>query len=234
MQSALEQAWGERQEQMESWYADLITAPERASRVLANDYEPFPSSLFSWPGPILDIGGGAGLVRQYLPAGTTYISLDPSVEWLRPEWTSLRKQFPCLADPFPFVRGVGESLPFGSDRFKTCLSLWSLNHARRPEQVFQEVDRVLQTGGTWFVVLEDMVPRVRDIPNRLRFALSGSYWTKAFLKSVYTVLRTGAWPLQEDHIRIRESDLHDWSSGRFDVRQRRWFGNYLAYEFRKP
>ena len=63
------------------------------------------------------------------------------------------------------------------------------------------------------MVLEDMMPRIRDIPNRLSFALTGRYWTTALLKSIHRLVTTGAWPLQEDHIRIRETDLLDWSRG---------------------
>ena len=39
-----------------------------------------------------------------------------------------------------------------------------------------------------------------------------------------------AWPLQDDHIRIRERDIRQWSARDFDVVRREWIGNYLTYE----
>jgi hypothetical protein len=39
-----------------------------------------------------------------------------------------------------------------------------------------------------------------------------------------------AWTLQEDHIRIRERDVRQWSARDFDVVRREWIGDYLTYE----
>ena len=113
--------WSERQREMETWYWDLLNSPWAADS-LAQDYAPYASRLANLSGMILDIGGGVGLVRDYLGAETTYINLEPSRSWLRAEWCGLADRFPGLrANPFP-VRGVGEYLPFASSQFDAVLA----------------------------------------------------------------------------------------------------------------
>jgi hypothetical protein len=43
----------------------------------------------------------------------------------------------------------------------------------------------------------------------------------------------GAWPLQDDHIRIRERELERWSTGRFRRVRREWLGGFLCCEVEK-
>jgi hypothetical protein len=37
------------------------------------------------------------------------------------------------------------------------------------------------------------------------------------------------WPVQEDHLRIREEDLMSWFEGRFRMQVRSWDSGYLGY-----
>lgn len=226
----LTERWRERQTEMEGWYKSLIAAPEHASRCFTSDYELFPSGIFEGSGDVLDLGCGNGVLRNYLPPGTRYVGLDPSVTWLDSHWESLSGRFPCLAKLFPFVRGVGEHLPFVPGVFDRVFAFWSLNHARRPERVIHEVWRVLRPGGRLFLVLEDMQPRWRDVPDRVRFALSNTYWTKVMTRNLLHLLVAGTWPLQGDHIRISDRDISGWSRGAFRIEDRAWCGNYLTYE----
>jgi SAM-dependent methyltransferase len=230
----VDEAWKERLKQMDAWYDDLVSHPESAKRLLDNDFSLFPKEIFSGPGPVLDVGGGSGHTRNFLYPGTRYICLDPDLNWIRPEWTSIADQGKEAQGSWSFVKGVGEHLPFPSGTFQRVYSFWSLNHSIRPELVVQEAARVLKPGGEFFLVLEDMHPRFSDIPGRLRFALSDRYWTKRYLECLLHLLKTGEWPLQNDHIRINESDLAQWSEGHFAISTRHWYGDYLTFRMTKP
>lgn len=230
---ATDDLWQTRLDEMDGWYNDLIAQPAEAFRLIRKDYELFPASVFACSGPVLDIGGGTGVTQHFLPEAAVYVCLDPDLSWIRPDWTAFHANFREEVRPRLFVHGVGEYLPFRDASFERAFAFWSLNHSREPGQVLKEACRVLQPGGLFFVVLEDTVPRLRDMAGRLRFALSGRYWAVALARSLRTVLTTGAWPLQKDHIRVREADLKRWIERRFTVRRRRWYGNYLTFELIK-
>lgn len=229
-----ESDWEKRQEEMEAWYRDLSADAAWAASCFANDYGPYAPLLAAVSGWILDLGGGNGVVRHYLPDGVRYVSLDPSLDWLDTEWAALADDFPCLNRPPPFVRGVGEHVPFPAQTFDAVLAFWSLNHVSQPDQVFQEVHRVLKPGGQFLAVLEDMEPGWLDL-------LSPSFRTQS-TRRIATVaseklrcmLPNQQWPVQDDHLRLRESDLQRWSTGRFEIVRRDWIGQYLTYAFRKP
>jgi len=225
--------WIERQREMETWYKDLIASPNRACDCFLHDYSPIASVLATLSGVVLDVGGGIGLVRHYLPRGTEYIIIDPSLQWLRTEWSSLTAHFPCLKLLPNFVRGVGEYLPFPPRAFDTVLACWSLNHTRNPGQVFREVWRVLRSSGRFLIILEDMVPDENagdHAFNSCDITLEEQHLADAQTVSLFN--ETAAC-LQSDHIRILESDVMSWISGRFRVKQRSWIGQYLTFELTK-
>lgn len=226
-----ESDWEERQEKMEKWYNDLDT--DEAVHCFTIDYKPYAPLLATLSGRILDLGGGNGVVRHYLPDEAQYVSLDPSLDWLQAEWSSLADAFPCLETPPDFVRGVGEHLPFQVQAFDAVLAFWSLNHVSQPEAVFHEVHRVLKPGGKFLVILEDMEPGWLDLL-RKPFRRRGKRHVAAVAgKKLRCMLPTQQWPVQEDHIRLRESELRKWSRGRFEIAQRAWIGRYLSFTFRK-
>jgi SAM-dependent methyltransferase len=218
---------------MEAWYEDLSADSTAAYWCFTNDYGPFADLLATFCGTVLDLGGGNGVTRHYLRPDVRYVVVDPSFDWLGPGWAPMAESFPCLATPPPFVRGIGEQLPFRAGAFDAVLAFWSLNHVSDPERVFEEVRRVLRDGGRFLAVLEDMEPRWRDLlrpPFREHHARGVA---AAFAVKLEAWLPGGAWPLQDDHLLIRERDLAAWSAARFEVVQRAWVGRYLTYEFRR-
>jgi SAM-dependent methyltransferase len=225
--------WSNRLQEMERWYEDLMSSPAQTINCFSQDYQPFSAILASFRGHVLDLGGGTGIVRHYLPPSTEYLVADPSLTWRRSRWSSLAEQFPCLATQPNFIRAVGEYLPFPDGSFDAALSFWSLNHVDQPERVLQEVGRVLKPEGRFLIVLEDMPPVWYDWPRHILISLADRYSAKRLISDLWTRFRTGRWPLQTDHIRIQEADLRLWSHPHFTVHRRSWIHRYLAYDLRK-
>jgi SAM-dependent methyltransferase len=225
--------WDARQQEMEEWYRELITHKQWAVECFSHDYGPFSSLLARLTGTILDLGGGNGIVRHYLPQSTRYIAIDPSVTWLGNEWGAIAETFPCLRARPCFIRGVGEYLPFPAESFDAVLAFWSLNHASYPADIFAETYRVLMPAGRFIVSLEDMPPRWVDVLS-LTFLAGGSSWvTRMMKRKVLRGLRGKPWPVHSDHLRIHESEIQQWIAGRFAITKRAWVKTYLTFEFRK-
>jgi len=225
--------WGPRQQGMEEWYRDLLTHQQWAVDCFSHDYHPYSSLLATLTGAVLDIGGGNGIVRHYLPESTRYIVIEPSLTWLGKEWETMAGTFPCVKARPWFVRGVGEYLPFPANCFDAVLAFWSLNHACCPAMVFQEAYRVLAPAGRFIVSLEDMPPRWADVI-RPTFLTGGfSRVAKIIKTKVLSSLKGQEWPTQADHIRIKEAEIQQWITDRFAMTKRAWVKTYLTFEFRK-
>jgi ubiquinone/menaquinone biosynthesis C-methylase UbiE len=225
---------------MEAWYRDLIATPHEAGLLLAKEYGPYAATLRELRGNLLDIGGGAGFVRDYLASNTYYIVIDPSAYWLNPIWRNVVHVFPS-ADKRPvFIRGVGEHLPFPPGVFDAVLALWTLNHAADPARVLAEMYRVLKPHGRSILILEDMAPSWGDL---LQFTMlrllrrTGrnviDRFPSGIKRAAWHKLSRRPWPLQSDHIRITEIELKGWIADRFRVADRSWRGGYLSFELRR-
>jgi SAM-dependent methyltransferase len=207
---------------MERSYDDLRRDPAEGARAFGNDYAPLAPVLKALRGRVLDIGGGLGVTRHWLEPGVRYTLVEPSPSWKTPGWDALAAAFPCLRQPLAQARGVGEELPFRGRTFDAVIALWVLNHAADPARMLDEAARVLHPGGKLLLVLEDMEPSWADLR-------AGHYPPGAtVLRKLSTAFRP--WPLQEDHLRIREHDLRRWLRGRFVDVRREWLGVYLGYQ----
>jgi SAM-dependent methyltransferase len=226
-------AWSGRQEECDRWYADLLTDPAAAVNCYERDFTPHAPFLSTLTGTILDIGGGNGVVRQYLLRADRYVTVEPSTAWLRAEWGAIANRFTCLGRPPAFVRAIGEHIPFRDSSVDAVLSFWSLNHVTRPASVVAEIARVLRPGGGLLIVLEDMPPSWLDLATVMR-PLYG--WRAAARQARFRlrlIVTSREWPLQSDHIRIRQRDLERWARPAFMRVRRAWIGSYLTYEFRR-
>ena len=222
--------WAQRQGVMAKSYKDLIADPLQAARAYRCDFDSYVTHLGAYSGRVLDIGGGNGLVRHFLPPHVDYISLDPATEWLEDSWDVLAEEFPCLRQPLQFVRGVAEAVPFANRFFDVVLAFWSLNHCADPQRSLREIARVLRPGGRCLLVLEDVEPPWRDI-------LNSSYrdwrsWNRKRLALEKCRAVLIGWPVQSDHLRIKESEVERWTDRLFSTHYRAWHGSYLTLELR--
>jgi SAM-dependent methyltransferase len=211
-------------------YDELLGDRDHTVLGYRNDYTPCAPLLAQYSGRILDVGGGNGIARHFLIPGVKYGALEPSLEWLDPRWRAMAGEFPCLAEPFDFVRGAAEHLPFRDESFDGVLLLWSLNHVSEPNRTLREMARVLRRGGRTLIVLEDMPPRWLDFLHG-GYPHDGNQRWRALVLKLRSVLL--GWPLQPDHVRIRERDLLSWAAPQFDVALRAWLGAYLTFELVK-
>jgi ubiquinone/menaquinone biosynthesis C-methylase UbiE len=223
--------WRERQEEMTRAYDELVADREHSILAYNNDYNPMAHLLERYGGRVVDLGGGNGIARHWLPPGVEYVVLDPSVAWLDQPWASLADVFPCLGRAPCFVRGVAERLPFADGSFDGALSIWSLNHVSRPADALREAARVLRPGGRLLVVLDDVPPTWADLFSQSYPSRGRSEHRRLVLRKLRSLV--AGWPLQPDHLRIREAQIGRWIRSQFTRVRRVWIGAYLVYELEK-
>jgi SAM-dependent methyltransferase len=226
-EARLDDHWARRQQSMEAWYENPIKASDQAEECYRHDYEPLAPLLRDLRGLVLDVGGGNGIVRQYLARDVRYIDLDPSLEWLKPDWLEVASSFPALSSPITFVRGVGERLPFRTGSMDAVLSLFSINHAGEPARMVREALRVLRPGGRLVVVAEDVEPRWRDLA-RPGYRAGWVPLSRAIPDKLAATLRRREWPLHPEHLRTTERQLRSWLRDGFELRRRTWIAGWLT------
>ena len=99
---------------------------------------------------VLDIGCGTGRLLDRLANRFPHLQatgLDLSPEMLRQARCNNRHR-PRLI----FIQGVSHAMPFAEHQFEAAFSTISFLHYPDPQQVLQEVHRVLQPGGRFYLV----------------------------------------------------------------------------------
>jgi SAM-dependent methyltransferase len=237
--------WQDRLDQMEAWYHELLQhGAQKAEDELMWEHRPYAERLSQFRGRVIDVGGGAGIARRFLPVEVDYWVVDPGDCWQTEKWQEFSVRF--HKGPCHFIRGVGEELPFGDAEFDGALALWSFNHANDPTACLSEIYRVLRPGARALIVLEDMQPTLADtcrlwlqeqrqrLGRRVGFPMS---WHQEEIRTAAQTflhrLSGRPWPLQPDHVRIEEAELSSSLSGRFNLLDRTWAGGYLSYDMEK-
>lgn len=223
--------WLERQGMMAREYDALAADRDHAILAYHNDFDPLREHLARARGRVLDVGGGVGIARHWLPDPHLYVTLEPSLSWLEQPWQQLSDEFPCLGEPPPFVRSMAERMPFAGSSFDAALSIWSLNHVAEPARVLAESARVLRPGGRFLVVLDDVGPSWTDLFDGAFYTSGLVDWWRAARRKLWST--AFGWPIHADHLAIRESALRRWLSADWQLLDRTWIKHYLVYELER-
>ena len=102
---------------------------------------------YQMAGRILDCGGGAGTVREYLSDDVEFVSTDP---WLQAPFASSparKAAYTCLNRPLNFIAATAEFQPFVEGSFDWVHMRSMLDHVQVTDLALLEAKRVLKPGG---------------------------------------------------------------------------------------
>ena len=111
-------------------------------------YERFPMV-----GRVLDVGGGAGRVREFLPENAGYVATDPWPLALVSLSDAEKEAYTCLNKPCNFLAANAEFQPFVAESFDWVHMRSMLDHVQIPDLALLEANRVLRPGGSLLVGL---------------------------------------------------------------------------------
>ena len=145
---AKESSWQEWRKRLSLFKQRIKSWTEEDSRKTIAIYDALLSNFCPIKGTALEIGCGNGVVRHFLNRNAEYWGIDPEKDWiLHPFHSFAQDIFPCLKEPFPYIQGVGEYLPFKDESFDNVIIAATLDHVNSPLQVFVESYRVLKDKG---------------------------------------------------------------------------------------
>jgi SAM-dependent methyltransferase len=170
--------WAEGQTVYEDWQQTDKTSKE--GYLAEIDYDRPIYEHYRMLGRILDNGGGAGTVREFLPQNVEFVSTDP---WLfAPVANSEARKaaYTCLNQPLNFIAATAEFLPFVAESFDWVHMRSMLDHVQVPDLVLLEAHRVLKQEGRILIGLYVEGGKAgrssmnRRIKNLVRFGLSAA------------------------------------------------------------
>ena len=116
---------------------------------------------------IIDIGGGFGRhAILYAPGFENCVIAEPSEKLLKEAQERL-SNFTNI----DYVRAFGQSLPFENNKFDVALLIRVIHHIQKPEEVLNEVYRVLKPGGYFIIEVANKIHFLA----RLRAYLRGNF-----------------------------------------------------------
>jgi len=146
--------WQHGQDEFEEW---LLRFPDDYDVFAAEieDTREIYTDVYPLEGAVLDVGGLDGRLRHYLRDTSKYLVIDPFADAVlsvarRP---NLRRAYPVLAEPCPFVQGVAEALPVADETFDVVHMRSVLDHFADARASLLEAKRVLKPGGRLLVGL---------------------------------------------------------------------------------
>jgi ubiquinone/menaquinone biosynthesis C-methylase UbiE len=109
---------------------------------------------FNLSGNILDVGGGAGTIREFIHQEKCFISVDPfeNVENRTPP--EKIKAYKCLTQPLNYIEGCAEFLPIKTNSMDWVHMRSMLDHVQIPDLALIEANRVLKESGSLLIGLK--------------------------------------------------------------------------------
>jgi ubiquinone/menaquinone biosynthesis C-methylase UbiE len=102
---------------------------------------------------IIDIGGGFGRhAVLYAPEFENCVIAEPSEKLLKEAQERL-SNFTNIE----YVRAFGQSLPFENNKFDVALLIRVIHHIQKPEEVLNEVYRILKPGGYFIIEVANKI-----------------------------------------------------------------------------
>lgn len=98
-------------------------------------------------GRVLDVGGGAGTVRHFLPRHTEFVSIDPFLDYRHGLDPQKLAAYPCLRGHLNFIAACAEFVPFQAATFDWVHMRSMLDHVQSPDLALMEARRVLRPNG---------------------------------------------------------------------------------------
>jgi SAM-dependent methyltransferase len=127
-------------------------------------------------GRVLDCGGGAGSVREFLTNDVEFVATDP---WLQAPFASSaarKAAYSCLNRPVNFIGATAEFQPFIADSFDWVHMRSMLDHVQIVDLALLEARRVLKPGGRILIGLyvDGGKSGVISLERRLKDAIKAS------------------------------------------------------------
>lgn len=140
--------WMEGQNKYETLEPSGVGFEEKVKAGLAEiAYDRPVYEHYRMSGVILDVGGGAGTVREFLPETVQFVSIDPYINALHEIQPSRREAYTCLERPLNFIAATAEFLPFIAESFDWVHMRSMLDHVQVPDLALLEARRVLKSDG---------------------------------------------------------------------------------------
>ena len=146
--------WKEGQNEYEDWYKLQSAYKDGVKSYLEEiSYDKEIYDHFKLMSPILDVGGGIGTLREFLPKSAKYVSVDPFVDLVNHIPKEKKSAYTCLSRHINLIYSNAEFLPFVSNCFKSVHMRSMLDHVQIPDLAIIEAFRVLKPGGKLLVGL---------------------------------------------------------------------------------
>jgi SAM-dependent methyltransferase len=185
------ESWESGQSAYETWESDGSGYANDVARYRVEiEYDRPTYEIFRMEGAVLDIGGGAGTVREFLDEDTKYVSVDPFISILSQLPASKVEAYDCLKKPLNFIAAMAEFLPFQQASFDWVHMRSMLDHVQVADLALLEARRVLVPEGFLLVGIHVEGGRSGDA--------RGLTSAKERIKQVAGKLGVGRW--QDNHI----------------------------------
>lgn len=134
--------WDDGQSAYEGWEQTTVEDYKREREIDAPVYDHIKIS-----GRVLDVGGSIGSIRQFLPKGTEFVSVDPFIGCTNHIPPAKQAVYSCLGEHLNFIAACAEFLPFKSQSFDWVHMRSMLDHVHSPDLALMEARRVLTPDG---------------------------------------------------------------------------------------